>query len=103
MVILRIFVSKLVATCSFLELVFEKDKNILCLGFNVRSINDFTSERYHHSVLLDAVPVPGFLALQHLISYHASSHPVLKLLLQYFVGQFDDNPAITEVFFYFLL
>lgn len=66
-------------------------------GFNVRSISDFTSDRYHQSVLMQAVPVPGFLALQNLLSFHASSEPVLKLLLQFLVGQYDSSPSLPKV------
>ena len=71
-------------------------------GFNVRSISDFTSDRYHHSVLMQAVPVPGFLALQNLLSFHASSQPVLKLLLQFFIGQYDTLPRLNEVSLFFV-
>ncbi|CAK8696786.1 unnamed protein product [Clavelina lepadiformis] len=72
------------------DIMLDKKEESL-LGFNVRTVNDFPGGRCHPTVCRDAVPVPGFLSLQHLMSYHANCNEVLELLIRFAVAQYQSK------------
>lgn len=65
--------------------------------FSGFTVGNDSSPTYHHSVRRDAISVPGFLALQYLLSLHANVPQVIGLLIQLSTGNYDSFIAIAEV------